>query len=345
MVIRKENIRFSFYILIVIFIWMIFAFNTDNADYIIYKNWYDITSVSGLTHRFEIGYSLLMVLGTKLGLSYQEFLMFFSAIGLFLIAYSIYDYCDSPCVAIILYFVYPFFFDVVQIRNFMAEAIIFFSIRFLKNYSIKNILAYISLCLLSMSFHTASIFYLLFILAYLKDYQKIVKIVILFIIGWMICYALLPNQIINWTIKFVSEDYIEMGSTLSKVLGYGFFAIVAVVLSYYSEVSCKNKLYKDNEDGYLNKLIPIILITCIFISISSQGYRYFRNMSLIVYVVFLNNGLIFKGAKIQGTKIRFLNTVFAVSYAIFFFMRQLSWNAALYETVTKKIIESNFLFH
>lgn len=338
----KDTVHGICYVVVLMFIYILFAFSTSNPDYNVYRNWYIKTGNSGLVDRFEIGFSLLMLFGNIVGLSYQQFIMVVAAIGLLLIGVSLKEYCKRPTVALILYALYPLMFDIVQIRNFLAGAIIFFALRYLKNFNYKNVLLYLFFCLLACTFHITSVFYIFYMAAYFRDYKKAMKIVSIVFLFMLLGYLIFHNILLKIVSLFGNAGYIEAGSSINKVLGYGIFAVLAILIMYMFHFN-KYKIKKSN-NGYIDKIIPILLICCMAISITSQAYRFFRNMSLIVYIVFLNNGVQINRRKMKINYICMLNSFFAILFSVFFFMRQISPWAPMYERLTKTIIESNLFF-
>lgn len=346
MIIDKKKysniVRRAVFVFVLVLIWIIFAFSTENPDYHIYENWYRITRFQGLIDRFEVGFSAFMLLCNKLGLSYQQFLMLLSAVGLILIADSLLDYCRYPTLALILYAFYPLLFDIVQIRNFLGEALIFFALRYLKEYNLKNFISYVVFCIGASLFHITSLFYLVFLIVYVKDYKKIVKFIIILTLSLLIFYIFLNSVFIKISAMFGNMAYIEEGSTFSKIIGYGGFAIFATVLMYIYHFT-NDSLLKEKE-VFIPKLIPVLIICCVVIMVSSQAYRLFRNMALIIYVAFLNDGALINGTVIRGKMISYINTIFAIFFSAFFYIRQLSQWSPMFERLTKVIIKSNTFF-
>lgn len=338
----EDRIHRISYILVLIFVYIIFAFSTNNPDYNVYRNWYIRTGNFGLMDRFEIGFSLLMLLGNIMGLNYQQFIMVVAAIGLLLIGVSLQDYCKYPTIALILYTLYPLLFDIVQIRNFLAGAVIFFALRYLKKFDRKNVILYLLFLLLACSFHITSVFYILYMAAYFKDYKKVLKIVGISFLIMLFGYVAFHTIILKIVGLFGDIGYIEAGSSIKKVLGYGLFSILAIVMMYVYHFD-RYKINRNN-NGYIDKVIPILLFCCLAISITSQAYRFFRNMSLIVYIVFLNNGVQIYKRKMKINYICMLNSFFAFLFSAFFFMRQISPWSPMYERLTKTILESNLFF-
>ena len=325
-------------------LWIIYAFNTDNADYAAYAKWYMLTGSGGRQDRFEIGYTLFMVYANKLGLNFQQFLMIYSGIGIFLIAQSLYRYCNYPSFAMLLYFLYPFFFDIVQIRNFMAEAIIFFALRYLEKFNIKNLAIFLLLVLLACTFHKTAIVSLMYLFGYFKDYTLTLRISLYVTLAGILIFLFIPlGKITTLLMDFVAVEYLEEGSSIGKVMGYVMISIVIICAIYYFYYR-KNRKSRMEEKNFLIFIVPVLIFFCVLIGLSSQAYRFFRNMMLIVYVAILNIGVEINGKIIKFNSYQLFLTVVAIGVAIFLFGRQLSWIAPLYETVTEPIIKSNSLF-
>ena len=336
MYLKNKKVRLIWFIVLLFIIWTFFAFNTENADYASYANWYRITSISGLQNRFEIGFSFSMLLATKMGFTFTQFLMLYSAIGLCLVGNFIIKNCDFPCVALLLYFIYPFFYDVVQIRNFMAMAIVLFGTRFLKKFDMKNVILFISIVLLAMSFHITAVFSFSSMLAYFKNYKTVLRLTVILAVCMCGAFIMLPNSLLNLILNFGAETYVESGSTIKKVIGYCAFSLIASLFAYRISKSRNTTLLR---------LVPIMLLTCVPIAITSQAYRMFRNLSVLLYVVFLNDGIRIEKRKLFLHKEKIIYIMFAILYSIFFFIRQLSPFAPMYSEVTEAILKNNIFWN
>lgn len=339
---KKLSLSAFVFISIFIVMWIISGFHTAAPDYTIYSNWYRETSLVGLTQRFEIGYSLSMLLGVKLGLSFEQFLAVFFAIGFVLIAKTIWENCEYPSIVAILYFIYPFFFDVVQIRNFMAVAIFLSGLKYLKEFNRKNFIKMCTLITLASCFHVTAIFYFLFLFSYIKSYKKITLIMFSFYAFGLVVYYISPSLVSTFATHFGNELYAVWGSSSNKVIGYNIIAIVAIAIPYiyYTKIKKDEVLLNDN---YMVKTIPILLVAVIALTVTSQAYRLFRNMSLVLYITFLNESFMESNKKnvIRFNTAQLMFGIYAVFYSTFFHYKQLT--GGMYEYVIKQILESNSL--
>lgn len=111
-----------FLALIVIFM----GCNLNNPDSYIYKNIYYDPSFFTKDPLF----GLLVVFFRSIGISLTEFRILIAAFGVVLIHSSVLRFNSNIKVFYLLYFSFPFLFDVVQMRNYLGIAIIIFALSF-----------------------------------------------------------------------------------------------------------------------------------------------------------------------------------------------------------------------
>lgn len=143
--------------------------NIDNPDRIFYVDNFEGVRVGGENPSFEPGYQLLASSASILGLDYGAFHFVMTAVALLLIGRTILDLCDQPGLAMFAYLCFPFIWDVTQVRNFYAMALILFSMRYLLVEQRASPVKYALTILLATMFHITSAFYLLFLLARIRN--------------------------------------------------------------------------------------------------------------------------------------------------------------------------------
>lgn len=338
---KPGNLLYAFEIFA---LWAISAWNTYNPDYNVYKRWFDLKNYGGILKRFEPGFAYSMIVMSKMNLSYQQFLMIYFAIGLIIIALSVKCYCRQPALVILLYGIYPFFMDIVQIRNFMAEAIIIFALRFLEERSKRNIFLYILFVMIASTFHITFMVFLIFLLAYFKNYFLTLKISLSITLCLGAFIIIDPGGIAKAASKFVATVYFEEEMSLYRVLGYAFFAVLIIVIVWLYYYRSKNGKQDNKEYNYLMYIIPTLLVMISFIALSAQCYRFFRNMLLISYIVLINIGIKRERHIIKFNNMQLIISLSVLFISVFFFEHQLGRNANHYETVTRAVLENNLLF-
>lgn len=112
---------------------IVMGFCSKNADFIPYKEIYEHISFAWETNgdiflHSDKGFVLLNLIGTILGLDYVSFRFFLLLLPLMLLFTTVRRMRIPVCAFFLLYLMYPFFMDAIQIRNFIIESSLFFCI-------------------------------------------------------------------------------------------------------------------------------------------------------------------------------------------------------------------------
>ena len=106
--IKKRNKISILFVVMLLFLWVLMAYNTSSADIDYYSNIFTRIR-SGITyHAVEGGFYYLCKLAVMLGMDYPLFLKIYSAIALLLICSTVLKYTIKPWVVLLFYFCYPF---------------------------------------------------------------------------------------------------------------------------------------------------------------------------------------------------------------------------------------------
>ncbi|GKU31642.1 EpsG family protein [Clostridium folliculivorans] len=347
---KLYNIRFGF-IIIFIIMWILFAFNTGNADYDVYKMSYD--SMSSFFN--DVGYNSLALVFSYFGVSYQMFLAFFSLIGLLLIANTVFEFSQQPTKVFFLYCIFPFFFDIVQIRNFMAMAIVIYAIRYLIKFNNKNFIKYCLCILIASSFHTVALVYLIFLFVYIKDIKKLFKVSIILAtcgsIGILASIQLIRKTIVgsilyslNPKILYYLSDNLQ-SKTRTLYIIYITCMLIITFIEYKIYFKRSNNLMHVN-DGETNKVL-VLLKLCIlssvfiiFVILDPTMFRIYRNV--IPYFYMLSTYITYDKSKRVNIVSILINISF-YSFAILSFINFLIKDSMMYYIVTSPILNNNFL--
>lgn len=234
--------------IILIYLMVLMGANTQNPDTYIYE-----TSIykSGTLFTKDIGFGILVLIFNKLGLSYYTFKMIISCIGIILIHKTVRVYLTKNVnVFYFLYVCYPFFMDIVQVRNFLAMAIFIYSTRWLTIE--KNNWKYIFGMVIAISIQKTALAYLplCFFIDLDKDswVKRILYIVILIttIIG--LNRDLLIN-FMNFLLNYVAEILPGLERKLLTITtNYGWILFWGIqVFNYY--IVKKSKKYMEELDN------------------------------------------------------------------------------------------------
>lgn len=302
---KNSNIVYCALMLLLI---LLMAGNIYNGDMHLYIFNYENILEPSYKGGFEFGYQLLAKISANLGLNYNQFLLVISILGLGLISSTIKLFTNRISYVLGLYFIYPFIWDVVQIRNFLAMSIIIYGIRYLISEN-KNYYKYILCVLLASTVHVSSLFYLFLILVKIKDINKLsIGIIFTVIISLLFMPQIL--SILGTIVPAVKmEAYIQtQTSSLTKLLGIGYYIyliiLVKISVNIINKIDSKTskslrytKTYKYGKFSINKKTIDIdpeaILKICIisalvlYFFINNLNFvRIYRNLYIIYYILF-----------------------------------------------------------
>lgn len=283
--------------------WFIFGWNTWNADYNTYLKIYNNLNNIVVFKSVEIGFAYFMSFCRFFGFSYNTFLKIYSFIGLFIIYNSTKYFIKNYSMVIILYLIYPFFIDVIQIRNFMSFAIILFGIRFLLNDSLKSKTKYIMTILVASSFHLTSLYYLILLLTSIKSIRNLIyitlSIFLIITVSPKILYYLIQHF-------YFLEKYKAYFVTETRPFMFFLFFIyflIFLLIAFICNNILVNSSIQDNERykkfGIIVLKIDILLFTSLpLIFLNVNFYRLQRNILILNYILFsiIYSKYIFKGS-------------------------------------------------
>ena len=164
---------------------IIFCFSYHNADYIVYEDLYhalkkttnyslealDIFPLVGYL-RTDYGYVFITKVFYDLGFSYFDYRVI--TIGVFFVVIFLISkrIVDFPIFVLLLYFIYPVFVDVVQIRNWYVEIFLLAGIYWMASGEKYRNLVFVLFIILAATIHVAALVYLPFVLfLYIREYK------------------------------------------------------------------------------------------------------------------------------------------------------------------------------
>ncbi|WP_310388448.1 EpsG family protein [Roseateles sp.] len=166
--ITSPKSRPAFFLLIAI-VYLAIAGNLDNPDRFFYVENFEGIKTGDQDASFEPGYQSLARIAALLGLDYGAFHFVLTGAALLLICTAIMELTDRPALGLLAYLFFPFFWDVTQVRNFYAMAIVIYGMKYLLVEQRASNLKYILLIIVASMFHITSLFYLLLLGARTKN--------------------------------------------------------------------------------------------------------------------------------------------------------------------------------
>lgn len=311
----KKDSKVLFYLIFVLLI-ILFAGSTGNADQLAYMNNYTNILYGMSDSSFEYGYQLLCKVCLILGMSYNQFLFIIAFTGLTLIASTIKLYTSNIAYVLALYFIYPFVWDTIQIRNFLAMSIIIYGSRFIISYK-KEYIKYFICVIIASLMHVTALFYISALLVVFKNTKKMLNIVSI-----TACASiLLMPKILGYTTIFTSTQKINAYTTTQTslitkvcVIIYFAFSIILVKISrdIMNNINREGKISKnDNLKSYSKKIkngiLPLKYNQSKSIEIDSESILKI-NIVAILSLYFLINNLDF---------FRLYRNIFVINYILF----------------------------
>lgn len=336
---KRQQPVFLFYI-VACTMWVIMGFSTGHADYINYESYFDRISSGIDVLAVEPGFTLLMKIASTYGLSYIAFQALFALVGFILIGSTLYRYSFRKVAVLFAYFCYPFLLDITQMRQFMVAAIVIFSIRYLEKFSIKNLILFIAVLMISSSIHISSFIYLALLLSYIKDEKKLLRYVLIAAFGFILIGGVVLNSgfyqaIIN--LRGSDIDYEKGMSGIQLVLYLVFYSLLVFFCVYLHNKKTSRTNCIENDFLYRVCLCTIMFIP--FILLDFQFTRLFRTTIIILYIYILNGTLNVGYANKRLYSFVFFTLVLAVGFRLF------GPRSGYYQTLTMPILNSNVLFN
>ena len=329
-----------FLLILVAVAWIVFGFNTSNADYANYEASYNYTAKSGeLDNYFEVGFRLLFYISARLGLSYQAFLIVISILTLALFIVAIRKLTKNVVPVFLFYLVYPFLFDIVQYRNFLAFAFVLYGLHYLlyKKPNLGTIFKFIAFVAIGSLFHSSMIVYIFFLIILIKN-QKI----FLFVVSLIFCSILI--LILNKDLLVAVLNILQ----LSRFVRYEFDGSISTFIQYFAVyiffiILAIFKFSYSKHDKFSFKKMKILLaisFTIPLIILSGTAARFFRNTFVLFYAFLLDT----KCVRASRIDIRDL-MVYISLFAVLVYIVIAQFATGLYhDSVLIPILQNNLIF-
>lgn len=297
----KKDSKVLFYITF-IFLWILMAFNYNNADYKMYENLYNLYGNSSNLMSAEILFQLFCKLGCYFGINYKVFIIIYSTITILLLASSFKNLTNNCNLVVGLYMIFPFLLDAVQIRHFMAIALIIFGLKYLITDNNKDIWKYIVCNIIAIGFHYVAAYFLLFIIVKFFNNKKVLLFCILLdlilvmliisgigvtILGYFLPARKVEAYFLNY--EFKTSNLIMFVATIIQILT----VIYAYILKSIWQKRYNNKIYEENDNIEREKRtvdlilkinnLSLLLIPTFFFNI--QLFRISRTILILDYVL------------------------------------------------------------
>lgn len=321
---------------ILIFMWILFGFNMDNADWANYERRFTF----GTTEFAESGFNVIINICKYFGISnYQGFLEFISLILLIILFICTVKYSDKAVSALVLFFFYPFILFCIEVRFSIAFCIVLNAILVLLNNYKYSIPIFIGLIILATMFHSTSLLYLILIFHKIKitHRKKLYIMIWIAVVASILTYTPIALYLASWisggsakiTLWFTNHGRFGMTiPIMEQVVSYAIF-----IYAYKIGKKRKIKTLLSADILYDINILMFFLIPCYFVN--TTFFRLFR-VILFVNTLFFSEIIYHKSNTNlwKITKLGMLNTI-QIIYLSFFeiFSRPTVWRPIFEENI------------
>ena len=328
--------------------WILFALNYDNPDYLEYKAMYE-NGAFGINSRIEVGYVSIMRISKILGLSFVQFRAMIAGLCLTVMLACFSQYSGRGNTAFFAYMMYPFLFDVIQIRMFIVTTIVLFAIRYLDSFSVANALKYTFCILFATTIQVTAFLFLVLMLAYVTDCKESLKISALLSVTGVVLLNSHTVELAFRLLSFLGSNFV-LGSRYAtfdpafKRLMWVYYIISATIIltinifKYCSSEDITNRRIQQN---LLYKLTYLSLLMVPLIQLGSSFGRFYRIMLPIIYCALSCNCAERSETMTTKNLIR-VTCLFSIA-ALLFYAHIYTGSGDTYHRVLLGVVENNYL--
>lgn len=330
-----KSIKNNFYYLIFILLWILFAFNTYNVDMDNYKNvFYNIE-----LYDIDYGFKILCLILKNFGADYKLLVLIIATFSLFIILTVIKKYTKNVTFVLLLYLVFPFFLDIIQIRNTLAMAISIYAMTFLIDKVAHYRIKYIVLILIASSIHISAISYLIFLLCDLP--KKWFNFIVYISLSFSALIVFMPSILIRFTSIIPKLSYYMISTANTQFITKILFMFILLFLNLILEFKISSSTSNNRLFNFLYKIRFLIFVFYPLLLYDVDFFRIIRNIYLLYYILIANYYDI-GNYKIISTKNNLIIIILLVGFVAlsnYLFISIYSFNEVIIE-----ILENNEIF-
>lgn len=312
---------FFFSIILFLFMWILFGWNTYTLDYDNYSVKFYDSDVYIQMGFVDIGYSYLNNFFYRLGYSFEEFRIIFSFFCLTLLYKIIFKQTLAPILVLIIYIFSIYCVDLVQMRNILAYLLCFSFLHLILYENKRYRLFFAFIVLVCSTIHIGMLFYLIFSVVNIEKYYKIFPHLFISLLMCLIFPGLSHSLVILSGV--IVNDYLFSYSLNSLSISMLVLIFDVFVIKYFVRRGCGLNVYYPkynltskygifiyNCNVLFLYLMPLVLMNMTFI-------RLLRNFYLINIIYIVNKLVVLKQERNIADYLLF---VFYVVDAFYFFV-------------------------
>lgn len=291
------------FVTVLVFLWILAGWNTDNYDYSNYSARYGYVLSGGFNPiKLDFGYDLIEYVFGLFGARFEQFRVWIYGIGVLIIGTLIWKWSIHPVWALVFYICFHFLRDTVETRNFIASLFVLLTINYYGKTDKWHHVFIALLLFMSFSIHMAFILYLPFLLIDFKQIRWNYWIILLI----SACLSFFAQRLLAGSIGLIDFEGIEDKISNFLSISPTFAFAVAIIKAIFNGVCVTffyNNLQRAAELGsirinhlrasvYSRIMYNMNALTCfmiVFTPISGSFYtRLFGNVLILNIIYFLN---------------------------------------------------------
>ena len=281
-------------------------------------------------NKLEFAFNTMINIGHLLYLNYNGFYFLMTFLGLVLLFYSSYKIIGVSPLFCLFYLIWPFFLDIVQIRNLLAMAFLFLAFTRLLTEKKYCKLEYIIFIILGAGFQTIALAYLPFAFIKKLERKKFLSLVLIVTVLLMILVSFntaLIGELIDRFSFLINYDN-RFGRYTNRMVEIGYIfnwclQVSNVMFTLWSKKIINKNAVSTNEKN--KNIVNFVLYANVFMFIYCPVYRLdsnftrlMRNLMPINYISFIISYLSFP--KINKYHIQTEKFLYIMFYFIYIFI-------------------------
>ena len=291
------------FIIMLLLLWIIMAFTYGDADENVYSSRYNNPEL--WTGNTELLFGAMISLSRSFGLTYVQFKAVVRAFQIILIGAAVWRLAEYPNLVLLLYFIYPFAFNVTQIRNSLACSVFMFSWIFLladddeqqdfphtrPRFTVNDL--YYFICIVVAGFiHTSAFFWI--ILPFAKKCSLKLNIITMAVLNILVISGALTQLLLALT--HLTGNY-RLDFYLTPKASRHYSQIVLALVPQLCTIAAGVVINRHREvfrpNSHLNTIIKLniiqIVLAGIIIKYTSEVYRMQEGLAVLNYIIILNS--------------------------------------------------------
>jgi len=270
----KSRILFN---LILVYMWLFYAFNTYSGDYKNYEQVYQLVSQGKQLTHFEPLYTFFMIICSKLGLSFSGFRVVLATLYIFVLRKVVNKYTSFCSLAVALFMFFPFMWAASVLRAGIAGLFVMWAFQYLSLGNRTDYKKYLFWMIIAVLFHTSSLIFFVFLFTQISYKKNIVYLgfIASIAIALLYKYGVIYSIALKFTNKKKILQWLNSTESLLNTKGIVVEMMVLILFVFVSKtaVSCFYRQdIRGNEGHPLSELLRF-------------SYNVYRCNSLMIVLV------------------------------------------------------------